>query len=311
MSLDHLKIATRDSTLALWQTNVVKASLERHGFPCKVIPLKTLGDINLVEPLYAMGVQGVFTKELDSAVLSNQADLAVHSLKDIPTILPFGLVIAAVMERAAHEDVLIYKPGFDPVMSANGVIATSSIRRKSQWLKRFPNHTIVNVRGNVETRLKKFREEGWDGIIFAKAGLERLNLLPKAFTSLDWMLPAPAQGAIAIVCRKEDTVVYEACRKLNHAPTEIRITIERDFLYHLEGGCSVPISALATIDRDKVLFRGLVSSLDGVREAKTDKMGSLQEWKRIGLEAANDIKNSSEGNRILDEFRKLNRVNSK
>jgi hydroxymethylbilane synthase len=286
----------------------VKASLEQHGFPCTLIPLKTLGDINLVEPLYALGVQGVFTKELDSALLSHQADLAVHSLKDVPTILPKGLVIAAVMERASYEDILVHKSNFDPSKTEKAVIATSSIRRKSQWLKRFPKHTLVNVRGNVGTRLKKFEEEGWDGIIFARAGLERLNLLPKDFMILDWMLPAPAQGAIAIVCREDDNDVYQACRNLNHEQTEIRISIERDFLYHLEGGCSVPISALATIDRDEVLFKGMVSSLDGEREVKTVKTGFVKEWKEIGFEAANEIRNSKEGKNILEEFRKLNRA---
>ncbi len=288
----------------------MKASLEKHGFPSKLVPLKTLGDINLVEPLYDMGVQGVFTKELDSALLSHQADAAVHSLKDVPTILPIGLGIAAVMERASYEDVLIYKPGFDPAQSDDAIIATSSIRRKSQWLKRFPNHTLVNVRGNVETRLRKFKEEGWDGIIFAKAGLERLKLLPKDYMVLDWMLPAPAQGAIAIVCRKDDEKVFQACRNLNHEPTEIRVNVERDFLYHLEGGCSVPISALATISNDKILFQGMVSSLDGVREVKTEKTGLLKEWKKIGLEAAKEIRISEEGKKILNEFRKLNRPNS-
>jgi hydroxymethylbilane synthase len=288
----------------------VKARLERLGFPCKLILLKTLGDINLVEPLYALGVQGVFTKELDSALLSHQADAAVHSLKDVPTILPIGLVIVAVMERASYEDVLVHKEGFDPAKSEEAIIATSSIRRKSQWLKRFPKHTLVNVRGNVETRLRKFKEEGWDGIIFAKAALERLNLVPKDFTVLDWMLPAPAQGAIAVVCRKEDERVFQACRSLNHEPTEVRINVERDFLYHLEGGCSVPISALATIKQDKVLLKGMISSLDGVREVKTEKTGSIKEWKKIGLEAAKEIRQSVEGKKILDEFRKLNRTNS-
>jgi len=310
MSSHLLKIATRDSTLALWQTNAVKARLEKHGFPCKLIPLKTLGDINLVEPLYAMGVQGVFTKELDSALLSHQADAAVHSLKDVPTILPIGLGIAAVMERASYEDVLIHKPGFAPSPSEEAIIATSSIRRKSQWLNRFPKHALVNVRGNVETRMRKFKEEGWDGIIFAKAGLERLGLMPRDFTVLDWMVPAPAQGAIAIVCRKDDERVFQACRNLNHEPSEIRVNVERDFLYHLEGGCSVPISALATINKDKILFRGMVSSLDGAREVRTEKTGNKQEWKKIGLEAAKEIRQSEEGKKILGEFRKLNRTNS-
>jgi len=167
----------------------------------------------------------------------------------------------------------------------------------------------VNVRGNVETRLRKFKEEGWHGIIFAKAGLERLKLLPKDYTVLDWMLPAPAQGAIAIVCRKEDDRVYQACRNLNHDQTEIRINVERDFLYHLEGGCSVPISALANIKKDKVLFQGMISSLDGMREVKVERTGSLKEWKKIGLEAAKEVRQSEEGKKILEEFRKLNRTN--
>lgn len=256
-----------------------------------------------------MGVQGVFTKELDSALLSKQADLAVHSLKDVPTILPIELAIAAVMKRASYEDILIHKPDFDPSKTDNAIVATSSIRRKSQWLKRFPKHAMVNVRGNVETRLRKFKEENWDGIIFAKAGLDRLNLLPIDYTILDWMLPAPAQGAIAVVCRKDDEKVFQACRLLNHELTEIRIKVERDFLYHLEGGCSVPISALATIHNDKVVFMGLVSSLDGEREVKTEKTGLLGEWKKIGLEAAKEIRQSEEGKKILDEFRKLKRTN--
>lgn len=257
-----------------------------------------------------MGVQGVFTKELDSALLSKQADLAVHSLKDVPTILPLGLVVAAVMKRASHEDILIHKPNFDPSKSEHAVIATSSIRRKSQWSKRFPNHELVNVRGNVETRLRKFHDEGWDGIIFAKAGLERLNLLPNDFTTLDWMLPAPAQGAISIVCRGDDANVFDACRLLNHEHTEIRIKVERDFLYHLEGGCSVPISALATVHNDKITFKGMISSLDGKREVKTEKTASIQDWKEIGLEASKEIRQSEEGKKILEEFRKLYRTNS-
>jgi hydroxymethylbilane synthase len=243
-------------------------------------------------------------------LLSKQADLAVHSLKDVPTVLPKGLVIAAVMERASYEDILVHKSGFDPDKFENAIIATGSIRRKSQWLKRFPKHTIVNVRGNVGTRLKKFEEEGWDGIIFAKAGLERLNLLPKNFIILDWMLPAPAQGAIAIVCREEDKDIYQACHKISHEPTEIRISIERDFLYHLEGGCSVPISALATIDNDKILFHSKISSLVGEREVKTNCIGTIQKWKQIGFEAANEIRSSIDGKKILDEFRKLNRTQS-
>ncbi|HCW08653.1 MAG TPA: hydroxymethylbilane synthase [Cytophagales bacterium] len=306
--MSHIhRIASRDSSLALWQTNAVMASLKQLGYPCELIPLKTLGDINLVEPLYAMGVQGVFTKELDTALLNNQADIAVHSLKDVPTVLPKGLMIAAVLERASNDDILVHREGFDPAKKENAVIATSSIRRKSQWLKRYPTHQLVNVRGNVGTRLKKFEDEGWDGIIFAKAGLERLNLLPKHFTVLNWMLSAPAQGTIAIVCRKEDKDAVIACKKINHEPTEICISVERDFLFHLEGGCSVPISALAKFENEHIHFEGLVSSLDGTRELKVTRKFLTSDWKKIGKAAADAIRQSNEGKLILDEFRKLNR----
>jgi hydroxymethylbilane synthase len=283
------------------------ANLTRLGYPCKLIPLKTLGDVDLVKPIYAMGVQGVFTKELDSALLNHQADLAVHSLKDVPTILPKGLVIAAVLDRASNDDILVHKEGFDPAKKENAVIATSSIRRKSQWLNRYPTHTIENVRGNVGTRLRKFEQEGWDGIIFAKAGLERLKMLPKNYTVLDWMLSAPAQGAIAVVCRSEDESIYKACREINHEMTEIRVSVERDFLYHLEGGCSVPISALATVKGSHVLFTGLISSLDGKQEMRVDNKHSLNDWKNVGKDAAAEIRRSEKGKLILEEFRKLNR----
>lgn len=292
------------------------ASLTQLGYPCKLIPLKTLGDIDLVRPIYAMGVQGVFTKELDSALLNHQADLAVHSMKDVPTILPIELVIAAVLKRGSNEDILVHREGFDPAKKENAVIATSSIRRKSQWLSRYPTHTIANVRGNVGTRLKKFEEEGWDGIIFAKAGLERLKLLPQHFTVLDWMLSAPSQGAIAVICRAQDESVYKACREINHEPSEIRVSVERDFLYHLEGGCSVPISALATIESRSPLersggevihFRGLISSLDGKQEIRAESKILVSDWKKIGREAAAEIRRSEKGKKILDEFRQLNR----
>ena len=257
-----------------------------------------------------MGVQGVFTKELDIALLNRQADIAVHSLKDVPTVLPKGLKIAAVLERASSDDMLVHKPNFNPAEKENAVIATSSIRRRSQWLHRFPKHTLVNVRGNVQTRLRKFEDEGWDGIIFAKAGLERLGLLPQHFSVLDWMVSAPAQGAIAVVCREDDKMVYEACQKINHKDSEIVVSVERDFLYHLDGGCSVPISAKATLDDGQILFHGSVHSLDGSREMKVEVKAARENWEAIGGEAARQMKESEKGRLILDDFRKLNRGNS-
>jgi hydroxymethylbilane synthase len=308
MSSPILRIASRESKLALWQTNVVMAKLHSLGFPTQLVPLKTSGDIDLVSPIYAMGVTGVFTKELDTALLSDLADLAVHSLKDIPTILSKGLIIAAVLERASAEDILVHRNGFDPEATPPATIATSSIRRRSQWLHRFSTHTMVNVRGNVETRLKKFRDEGWDGIIFAKAGLERLGLLPEHFQPLSWMTPAPAQGAIAVVCRAHDEKIFEKCRHLNHDLSEARVTAERAFLYHLEGGCSVPISAVAEISDNVMTFTGAVHSLDGTSEERVVLKLNQKEWGEAGKKAADLIRISQKGKAILEQFRKLNRA---
>jgi hydroxymethylbilane synthase len=287
----------------------VKLKLDRLGWRAQLVPLETTGDIDLVNPIYAMGVQGVFTKELDIALLNNKADIAVHSLKDVPTILPKGLIIAAILERASSDDILVHHAGFNPSEKENAVIATSSIRRRNQWLHRFPKHEMVNVRGNVQTRIRKFNDERWDGIIFAKAGLERLRLLPEHFTVLDWMVPAPAQGAIAVVCRDDSRLVLEACRKINHGDSEIVVSVERDFLYHLEGGCSVPISALATLDSEEIVFHGAVHSLDGSQEMYVKMRKAKGNWKTLGEEAAMEIKKSEKGKRILAEFRKLGRGN--
>ena len=255
-----------------------------------------------------MGVQGVFTKELDIALLNQKADIAVHSLKDVPTVLPKGLILAAVLERGSSDDILVHRAGFNPSENKNAMIATSSIRRRSQWLHRYPAHKLVNVRGNVQTRLRKFQEEGWDGIIFAKAGLERLGLLPMHFIVLDWMIPAPAQGAIAIICCDDNKLVYDACRKINHEDSEIVVSVERDFLYHLEGGCSVPISAFAFLKGDQIIFQGAVHSLDGSQEMTVEVRTRKEKWKTVGQEAAMQVKQSDKGKVILDEFRKLGRV---
>src|ERR1043165_484915 len=201
-----VRIATRSSPLALWQANSVKHKLEAIGINCELVLIESTGDQQQTQPLYAMGISGIFTKQLDTALLNNQADIAVHSLKDVPTLLAENLFLAAVLERGAHEDVALVKN--ESILHKAGqpaVIATSSLRRSAQWLAKYPNHKTVPIRGNVQTRLRKFEEANdIDAIIFAKAGLERLGLLPAYAQVLDWMLPAPAQGTIGIVCRKDD-----------------------------------------------------------------------------------------------------------
>ena len=225
-----IRIGTRESQLAVWQAIQVKDLLGQHGFTAELIYIKSEGDIDLQTPLYEMGVQGIFTKSLDIALLNNKIDVAVHSMKDVPTQLAKGIAQAAVLKRASYKDLLVYKKKLavdrwqladdsNSSFEAAGIIATSSIRRKAQWLNRYPNHTIENLRGNVNTRLRKVEESNWDGAVFAAAGLERINLRPEKSVELDWMLPAPAQGAIMIVCRAGDDECLEGCDLLNDKAT--------------------------------------------------------------------------------------------
>ena len=265
-----IRIGTRESQLAVWQATRVKELLAQHGFDAELVFIKSEGDIDLVTPLYEMGVQGIFTRSLDTALLNDKIDLAVHSMKDVPTQLAGGLVQSAVLKRASYKDILVYKENTDFLndFQSAAVIATSSIRRKAQWLHRYPNHTIEVLRGNVNTRLQKVTESNWTGAIFAAAGLERINLRPKNSIELDWMLPAPAQGAIMMVCREADDYCLQACSNFNDDVTALCTKIERDFLRTLLGGCSTPISALAELNDNVIHFRGNIFSPDGKEKAE-------------------------------------------
>ncbi len=253
-----LRIGTRDSALALWQAEKVKRELESRGTSCEIVTIKSEGDLNLTTPIYQMGLTGVFTKTLDAALLSNRIDLAVHSLKDVPTLLAEGLRLAATLKRANPKDVLV--KGSDP---NSNTIATGSLRRKAQWLHRFTEDQVIGLRGNVQTRLGKVAEQRIKGGIFAAAGLERLGLNTSAVEPLDWMISAPAQGAIAIATREDDEKVNDACTRLNDQNTALAVTLEREFLRKLEGGCSSPIGAYAAIENDTLHFKGGLFSLDG------------------------------------------------
>ncbi len=232
-----IRIGTRDSQLAVWQATRVQELLAHFHFASELVYIKSEGDIDLQTPLYEMGVQGIFTRSLDIALLSGKIDIAVHSMKDVPTRLPDGIVQAAVLQRASFKDILVYKrdsiPGFDwnffraadqeniQTQLPSFTIATSSIRRRAQWLHRFPGHQLENLRGNVNTRLRKLAEHSWNGAVFAAAGLERIGLRPDDSVELDWMLPAPAQGAIMVVCREGDfTRLVCAGRKRFSADTD-------------------------------------------------------------------------------------------
>lgn len=296
-----LRIGTRDSQLALWQANTVKNLLAAAGIEAELVPVKSEGDLDLVTPLYAMGVEGVFTKTLDAYLLSDKIDIAVHSMKDVPTQLAQGIIQAAVLPRASYKDILVFRPGKEK-QEQYDKIGTGSIRRKAMLLHRYPACVVDNLRGNVQTRLQKLQDSDWDGAIFAEAGLSRMNLLPDTYEALDWMLPAPAQGAIMIVCRSGEEETFQACHQLNNEATAICTRIERDFLKTLMGGCSTPISALAQIEGAQIRFEGNICSPDGKKLLETSKTFSLQDWETAGADAAQDLLAKGAG-RIVEAIR--------
>ena len=303
-----LRIGTRNSQLAVWQAALVQNLLKKAGAESELVYLKSQGDIDTVTPLYALGVTGVFTKTLDAALLNKRIDLAVHSMKDVPVQLAQGIQQAAVLKRGSYKDIFVYKEKEDLIKSGmeNGkwrtennstfniqhstlTVATSSIRRIAQWLHQFPNHRIENLRGNVNTRLHKLKESNWHGAIFAAAGLERIGLRPENAIELDWMLPAPAQGAIMVVCREDDDFAFGSCQSFNDEETALCTKIERDFLSGLMGGCSTPISALAEIKNNEVWFRGNMVSPDGKQKTEMEKTIVLAHAADLGTIAAKEI----------------------
>jgi hydroxymethylbilane synthase len=283
-----IRIGTRDSELALWQAHTVQKKLNNLGYKTEIIAIKSEGDLILDKPLYELGITGIFTKTLDIAMINGQVDIAVHSMKDVPTALPIGIVQAAVLERATTLDILVHK-GTLNFLNENGTIATGSLRRQAQWLYKYPNHTVVDLRGNVNTRMQKLNESDWNGAVFAAAGLERINLKPTDFINLDWMIPAPAQGAMVIVAMQNDDFCKDAVAKLNHKDTEICTQIERQFLKTLEGGCTAPIGALAKINNNEIHFVGNLLSIDGKEKLEIERTISLDNWTDFGKYCADEI----------------------
>ncbi len=305
MAQKKLRIGTRDSQLAVWQATLVQDLLKEKGVATELVYIKSEGDIDTITPLYELGVQGIFTKALDTALLSTRIDIAVHSMKDVPTQLAKGIIQAAVLKRASYKDIVVYKGSAEFLNDVNSVatVATSSVRRKAQWLNRYPNHTLDNLRGNVNTRLRKLDESNWHGAIFAAAGLERINLRPEDSVELDWMLPAPAQGAIMVVCRKDDTQSFIPLQSFNDTNTMLCTKVERDFLRTLMGGCSTPISALAEVKNDTIHFQGNILSTDGKLKVETSFVVPLKGIADLGLKAAQDIL-SRGGQEIVDQISK-------
>ena len=294
-----IRIGSRESALALWQAEKVQGLLEGLGLDCEIVKIKSKGDVILDKPLYELGVTGVFTKALDVALLHGDIDLAVHSMKDVPTLLPKGISEYAVLERGEVRD-LLAKPCSD--IENRQVLATGSLRRKAQWLHRNPTHEIVGIRGNVNTRLEKLYASEWRGAIFAKAGLERINVLPDNYDVLDWMVPAPAQGALMIVGLESNKELKSIFGKLNHEDSQLAVSIERAFLRTLEGGCTAPIGALAEVSGGSVKFTGVLNSLCGTEELRVEKQWDDASADR-GAEAALELLENG-GYELMADIRK-------
>ena len=299
-----IRIGTRDSELALWQAKTVEKKLNDLGYKTEIIAVKSQGDIILDKPLYELGITGIFTKTLDIAMISGQVDIAVHSMKDVPTALPNGIVQAAVLERANVLDILVHKGNLD-FLENDGTIATGSLRRQAQWWNKFPNHKVVDLRGNVNTRMQKLSDNDWNGAVFAAAGLERINLKPGNYINLDWMIPAPAQGAMVVVAMANDAFTVDAVSQLNDVETEICTYIERQFLRTLEGGCTAPIGALAKYNEsnDTIEFQGVLLSVDGKQKLAINKEVDISEWKKLGFSCAKEILENG-GNELMIEIKK-------
>jgi hydroxymethylbilane synthase len=285
-----MRIGSRESMLALYQAHEVERMLNGLGVPTEIVEITSDGDVDLETPLYEMGIQGIFTKSLDSALLQNRIDIAVHSTKDVPTRLAKGLLLSAVLERANPFDCLVLpngKTSFD--FSGSHIIATSSLRRKLQWLHHYPAHSTENLRGNIQTRLTKLDNSQWSGAIFAQAALERLKVTSHCFITLDWMLPSPSQGAIGIVCRRDDAESVAICQSINNSATHMCISAERDFLATLHGGCAVPIAAYAMIEKDQLMFRGNIFSLDAKEKIEVKIHLPLKRATEAGVLAAKEL----------------------
>ncbi|WP_111566436.1 hydroxymethylbilane synthase [Flavobacterium aquaticum] len=297
-----IRIGTRDSELALWQAHTVQKKLNDLGYKTEITAVKSQGDIILDKPLYELGITGIFTKTLDIAMINGQVDIAVHSMKDVPTALPIGIVQAAVLERANTVDILVHKGNLD-FLTSEGTIATGSLRRQAQWLNKYPNHKVVDLRGNVNTRMQKLHDSDWNGAVFAAAGLERINLKPENYIDLDWMVPAPAQGAMVVVAMQNDDFCKETLAKLNHSETEICTHIEREFLKTLEGGCTAPIGALAKFNADEIDFEGVLFSLDGKEKHTIKKSCTFDSYKNFGKKCAEEILNNG-GSALMESIRR-------
>jgi len=287
--MKNIRIGTRDSKLAMWQAEWVKNQLTNlyPHLQFELVAMKTKGDKILDVPLSKIGDKGLFTKELELGLLSEELDMAVHSLKDMPTLLPEGLIISTFCEREEPRDVFLSKNGISlEELPTGAIIGTSSLRRKSQLKHYRPDFEFMDLRGNLQTRWNKLTDSNMDGIVLAAAGVKRLGWEDRItqILSEDMMISAVGQGSIAIEVVEQRTDIQELLSRLNHLETEQAVRAERALMRKLEGGCQVPIGALAQVVDGQITLRGMVASLDGIRLIKAEAMGTDPEM--VGIEVA-------------------------
>lgn len=306
--MKKLVVGSRGSALALWQSNWVAFELARlFGVEVEIKRIKTTGDKILDSPLAKIGGKGLFVKEIEKALEEGQIDLAVHSMKDVPTELPTGLMIGAVIKREDPRDALVSRGKVSLMDLPKGAkVGTSSLRRKAQLWQRRPDFDLVDVRGNLDTRIRKMKEGEFDAMVLAQAGLKRMGFEEEVTEVLELqiMLPAVGQGALAIEVREDNKAVREMVGVLNHPPTQQSILAERALMRRLEGGCQVPVGALGMVVDEQISLKAMVASLDGRKMIRDEVAGPLEQAEGLGVELAEKLL-SQGADAILTEVRSL------
>lgn len=304
MTVQRLRIGTRASQLALWQANWIKSELERvyPGIVVELVKIKTMGDKILDVPLAQVGGKGLFVKEIEEAMVRGEIDLAVHSMKDVPTEFPDGLGLVVTTEREDPRDAFISDGIRFNELRQGARIGTSALRRQAQLLKARPDLEMVIIRGNVETRIRKLKEDNLDAVILAAAGLNRLGFTDQIteLLDVDFSIPAIGQGALGLECRLDDNVTIEALAFLNHADTAAAVLAERALLKRCEGGCQVPIAAHGTVCGDTLTLVGFIASVDGKETVRDDISGPASDAVRLGIELADRLL-AAGGKAILED----------
>ena len=301
-----IRIGRAPDEMALWQAETIAGQLEYLEHETEIVVIDKLEKNTSVKPVYKTGNVYVYTRYLDAALLNGQIDIAVYPLQDVPPTLPEGIVQAAVLKRGNFNDVLILREDEEFFTHKTANIAVNSMRCRSQWLHRFPNHKMIDIDGDVKTRFKTLEKIDWDGAVFTQTELKKLDLLPEDHLRLDWMLPAPGQGVVMISTQKDNEEMLEICKELNHEETEICTGIERAFMASLGADHDSPMGALATLKNEKLKFKGGVFSPDGKQKIEFSKMTPVEELDDLGNFAAHYILDRS-GAKIMRERMKMDK----